>query len=165
MIRTFEELYAAELAEARSAEEMLVRALPGMAKAADNPELKLAFEEHLAETRTHLARMDELVQRHPRGEKESDGSMSAMVAEAEKMIARLPFGALRDAELIASAQRIEHYEIAVYGTLATYAKGLGLPEDKKVLGAILEEEKAADEGLTDIATGIVNPQAMSAAAA
>jgi ferritin-like metal-binding protein YciE len=76
----------------------------------------------------------------------------------------MPKGPLRDAAMIASAQRIEHYEICVYGTLATYAKGLGLPEDKKILGSILEEEKAADEALTDIATGIVNPQALAVAA-
>jgi ferritin-like metal-binding protein YciE len=164
MIHTFEELYVAELDEARSVEEMLVRTLSDMAKAADNPELKRAFEEHLEETRTHLARMEELSHRHGRSALESDGSMRAMVAEAEKMIARLAPGAIRDAELIASAQRIEHYEIAVYGTLATYAKGLGLPEDKEVLGAILEQEKAADEALTDIATGVVNPKAMATAA-
>jgi ferritin-like metal-binding protein YciE len=108
--------------------------------------------------------MEDLVQRHGRTERESDGSMRAMIAEAEKMIARMPPGAVRDAELIASTQRIEHYEIAVYGTLATYAKGLGLPEDKKILGAILEQEKAADEALTDIATGVVNPKAIAAAA-
>ena len=161
---SFEEMYTAELQEARSFEEMLTDALPRMAKLANHKELVRAFEDHLEETRTHLDHVSELLRLHNAAPAHRDGSVQAMIREAEKMAEMPPKGPLRDAALIESAQRIEHYEIAVYGTLATFAKGLGRPDDKRILGAILEEEKAADQALTDIATGLVNPQAIAAAA-
>jgi ferritin-like metal-binding protein YciE len=88
-----------------------------------------------------------------------DQSMQAIVREAEKWARLVQDPDLRDAGLIASAQRVEHYEIAVYGTLATWAKQLGLDEDERTLHAILEEEKRTDERLTGLAKWIINPDA------
>ena len=88
--------------------------------------------------------------------------MQAIIREAEKMMQMLQDPDLRDAEMIGSAQRVEHYEIAAYGTLATYAKGLGREDDARTLHTILEQEKKADALLTQIAKGIVNPDALSA---
>lgn len=160
-IRTFEELYIAELQEARSFEQMLVEALPKMAEAAEDEELVEAFQRHLDETRFHLQQVQGILEMRKAGAADHrDSSMEKLIQEAEKMLRMVPEGPLRDAAIIASAQRIEHYEIAVYGTLATYAELLDLEEDKEALGAILDEEKDADETLSDIAAGIVNPEAV-----
>ncbi len=92
----------------------------------------------------------------------TDQSMQAMIHEADKWAGMVKDPALRDAGMIASAQRIEHYEIAVYGTLATWAKQLGLDDDLKMLHGILQQEKHADDALTSLARSSVNPQAKAA---
>ena len=159
----FREMFVAELQEARSVEEQLAAALGKMAEAAENTELAEAFRMHLEETRGHQRSIEALVKQLGAAPKEhEDQSMRALIGEAEKMKGMVEKGPLRDAALIASAQRIEHYEIAVYGTLATYAKCLGLDEVKQKLADILEEEKAADEKLSDLADGIINPSAVEA---
>jgi ferritin-like metal-binding protein YciE len=159
----FRELYVAELQELRSVEEQLVQALPKMANMAEHPELKRAIETHLEETRRQRDRLDELLSLHRANPREHrDGSMQAMIAEADRWAGMVEDRDLRDAGLIASAQRIEHYEIAVYGTLATWAKQLGLDEDLQVLVDILDEEKRTDELLTDLAKRVVNREAASA---
>ncbi len=162
-IDRFREMYVAELQEARSVEAQLVQGLPKMAEAADNRELKQAFQEHLEETRGHQRQVDSLLKKLGATPKEhEDQSMQGLIREADKMAGMTEAGPLRDAALIASAQRIEHYEIAVYGTLATYAKCLGLDDQKQILADILEEEKSADEKLSDLADGIINPSAVEA---
>ncbi len=159
---TLEDLYMAELQEGRSVEAQLSEALPKMVEAASAEDLKHALEDHLAQTRSQLARMDEILGRHGTDARaHSDQSMQRIIAEADKWAGMVDDPACRDAGLIASAQRIEHYEIAVYGTLATWAKQLGLEEDAETLRTILAEEKSADDTLTELAKNAVNPEAIA----
>jgi ferritin-like metal-binding protein YciE len=159
-VNDFRQMYVTELQELRSVEAQLIYALPKMADAASHPELKQAIQSHLEETRSHLDRLDEVLRRHGAEPREHvDQSMQAIVREAEKWARMVQDPDLRDAGLIASAQRVEHYEIAVYGTLATWAQQLGLDEDERTLRTILEEEKRADEKLTGLAKQVVNPDA------
>jgi ferritin-like metal-binding protein YciE len=159
-VNDFRQMYVAELQELRSVEDQLVQALPKMAERAESPQLKQAIQSHLEETRSQRDCLDALLEQHGADVREhQDGSMQALIREADRWAAMVRDPDLRDAGLIASAQRVEHYEIAVYGTLATWAKQLGLEEDLRVLHAILEEEKEADEKLTIIAKQAVNPEA------
>ena len=153
-------MYVSEMQEQRSVEEQLVQALPKMSEMASDDGLSEAFQSHLRETRSQLDRLDEILTRHgaaPRAHQ--DRSMQTIIDEAGKWAAMIDDPQARDAGLIASAQRVEHYEIAVYGTLATWAKQLGLDDDLKVLLDILKEEKAADDKLTGIAKQEANPKA------
>lgn len=160
---SFRDMYLAELQELRSVEALLVDALPRMADLAGHPELKQAIQAHLDETRSQQSRLDEILSRHKVDPREHvDQAMQAMLKEAEKWAGMVPDQDLRDAGLIASAQRVEHYEIAVYGSLATWAKQLGLLEDLQALHAILEEEKRADDKLSTLAKRVVNPDAVAA---
>jgi len=158
-ISDFRDLYLKELQEARSVERQLVEALPRMKETARDPDLKQALDDHLGETRAQLERIETILDRYGADPSEhEDQSMQRLIDEGEKWAGMLD-GALRDAALIASAQRIEHYEIAVYGTLACWAKQLGEDEDLEALLATLDEEKGADEGLTELAKREVNPSA------
>jgi len=158
-ISDFRDLYLKELQEARSVENQLVEALPRMKETARDPDLKQAIDDHLGETRAQLERIETILDRYGADPSEhEDQSMKRLIDEGEKWAGMLD-GALRDAALIASAQRIEHYEIAVYGTLASWAKQLGEDEDLDALLATLDEEKGADEGLTELAKREVNPSA------
>lgn len=153
-------LYIAELQEARSVEAQLSEALPKMIAAASSADLKEALDEHLGETRSQLERLDGILQGHgAEPQKHSDQSMQTIIAESEKWAGMIDDPDCRNAGLIASAQRVEHYEIAVYGTLTAWARQLGLDEDAGTLHAILEEEKAADDTLTRLAQDRFNPQA------
>jgi ferritin-like metal-binding protein YciE len=157
---TLKQIYISELQEQRSAEEQLVETLPKMAALAHDESLADAFNEHLDETRAQLGRLDGILEKHgaePRAH--SDRSMQTLVAEAEKWAMMIEDPEVRDAAMIASAQRVEHYEIAVYGTLATWAKLLGLNHDMDLLLSILEEEKHADETLTGLAKREINRDA------
>lgn len=159
-IKDLKDLYVAELQEARSVEAQLTEALPTMIEAASAGDLKRALEEHLGETRSQLGEMDAILQRHGADALEHrDQSMQSIISEAEKWTGMVDDPACRDAGLIASAQRVEHYEIAVYGTLTTWAKQLGLDEEAATLHAILDQEKAADGKLTRLGKGSVNAQA------
>jgi len=159
-VDNFREMYMAELQELRSVEAQLVEALPKMADMASHPELKQAIQTHLDETRWQQSQLDEILRRHGVDPREHvDQAMQAMLKEAEKWAGMVPDQDLRDAGLIASAQRVEHYEIAVYGSLATWAKQLGLQEDLQVLHAILDEEKRTDDKLSTLAKRVVNPDA------
>ena len=159
-VNDFRQMYVTELQELRSVEAQLTGALPKMAEVANHPELKQAIQSHLEETRSQRDRLDTVLRRHGAEPREHvDQSMQAIVREAEKWARMVQDPDLRDAGLIASAQRVEHYEIAVYGTLATWAQQLGLDEDERTLQAILEEEKRADETLTGLAKQVINPDA------
>ena len=159
-VDNFREIYIAELQELRSVEAQLVEALPKMADMVSHPELKQAIQTHLEETRWQQSQLDEILRRHGVDPREHvDQAMQAMLKEAEKWAGMVPDQDLRDAGLIASAQRVEHYEIAVYGSLATWAKQLGLDEDLPALLDILEEEKRTDESLSTLAKRVVNPDA------
>jgi ferritin-like metal-binding protein YciE len=159
-ITSLRDLYIAELQEIRSVEEQLVETLPKMADVAGHPELKQGIQTHLEETRAQQARVEEILRRHSTEPREHvDQAMQAMLQEAEKWANMVQDRDLRDAGIIASAQRVEHYEIAVYGSLATWAKQLGLDEDVQALLAILEEEKRTDERLSQLAKRMINPDA------
>ena len=153
-------MYIAELKELRSVEDQLVTALPKMAQLVEHPRLRQALERHLAETESQRDRLDELLKRHnATAIAHEDSSMRAIIREADRWAGMVSDADCRDAGIIASAQRVEHYEIAVYGTLATWAQQLGLSEDHRVLRTILAEEKRTDAALTRLAEGGVNREA------
>jgi ferritin-like metal-binding protein YciE len=159
-VTSLRDLYIAELQEIHSVEGQLIEALPRMAGVSGHPELKQGIQTHLEETRVQQSRVEEILRRHSAEPREHvDQAMQAMLQEAEKWASMVQDQNLRDAGIIASAQRVEHYEIAVYGSLATWAKQLGLEEDLQVLLAILEEERRTDERLSMLAKRMVNPDA------
>ena len=153
-----QELFVEELRDIYDAEKQLTKALPKMAKATENEGLRAAFEEHLDITRMQVGRLEEvfkLLGMAARG-KTCEG-MKGLIEEGQEAMEEME-GSTLDAALIASAQKVEHYEIATYGTLATFAEVLGMDDAKDLLGQTLEEEKEADEKLTMIASQI-NPEA------
>ena len=153
------ELFVDELKDIYDAEKQLVKALPKMAKAAESEELRAGFEEHLDITRMQVNRLEEVFKSlgmAARG-KPCEG-MKGLIEEGQEMMEELERGSTLDAALIASAQKVEHYEIASYGTLATFAEILGMQDAKDLLGQTLEEEKEADERLTQVA-GQINFEA------
>lgn len=161
--KSLQELFVEELRDAYDGENRLTKALPKMAKAAEHPELRTALTDHLRETERQIARLEQIfkmVGETPRGKK-CDGIIG-IVEEGNSAMEELD-GAVLDAALIAGAQRVEHYEIAAYGTLAYFAGLLGNDRAKELLGATLEEEKAADRKLNDIAKSRVNRDALMAA--
>jgi ferritin-like metal-binding protein YciE len=163
-IDDFRQMYLTELQELRSVEDQLVAALPKMAEMVEHPQLKNAIQTHLEETRSQRDRLDGLLRGHGVDAREhQDGSMQAILREAERWAKMVSDPDCRDAGVIASAQRVEHYEIAVYGTLASWAKLLGIVEDARTLHDILEEEKRTDEKLSSLAKQVVNPEAAAAA--
>jgi ferritin-like metal-binding protein YciE len=146
------ELFVDELKDIYDAEKQLTKALPKMAKAAESPDLRAAFEEHLEITRMQVDRLEEVFKSlgmAARG-KPCEG-MKGLIEEGQEKMEELERGATLDAALIASAQKVEHYEIASYGTLATFAEIMGHQDAKDLLGQTLDEEKEADEKLTQVA--------------
>lgn len=153
-----QELFVEELRDVYDAEKQITKALPKMARAVESDELRTAFEEHLDITRMQINRLEEVFKSlglAARG-KTCDG-MKGLLEEGQSHMEELD-GSTLDAALIGAAQRVEHYEIAAYGTLATWADLLGYQDAKDLLGQTLEEEKEADEKLTGIA-GQINPEA------
>ena len=141
-----------EIRDLYNAEKQLVKALPKMAKGAESDELRDAFEKHLEETEgqvTRLERVFELLDEKPRGK--HCAGMAGIVEEGSEKLQEDMEGSVLDACLIASAQKVEHYEIASYGTLATFAEIMGHQDAKDLLGQTLDEEKEADEKLTQVA--------------
>lgn len=161
---TLHDAFIDELRDAYDAEKQLVKALPKLAKTATSPKLKNAFESHLEETRNHVELLEQVfegLQEKARG-KHCEGI--AGIIEEGKMVMDEDFDEdTMDACLIASGQRAEHYEMAAYGTLIAWAKGMGHTQAVTQLQQILKQEKAADEKLTAIAEGGVNQKAASAA--
>jgi ferritin-like metal-binding protein YciE len=156
-----QEFFLEELKDIYWAEKHLVKALPKLQKAATSEELATAFEDHLAVTEEQVAKLEqvfEMLGEKARGKKCE--AMAGLVTEGESVIEDTPEGsATRDVGLIISAQKVEHYEIAAYGGLATLAKTLGHQEIANILGEILEEEKEADETLTQLAENNINQTA------
>jgi len=163
-VKSLQDLLIDELKDIYSAEKQITRALPKMAKAAKSPELKQAFETHLEETKGQIERLDEIFE--TLGKKATGKTchgMQGLVEEGSEMIEELEKSDVRDAALISAAQRVEHYEIAAYGTVREYAKILGQKNMVKLLEETLEEEKATDEKLNSLSSQI-NSSAMQAAA-
>lgn len=150
-----QETFLTELQDLYDAEKQLTKALPKMAKAAENEELKSAIEEHLEETENHVRRLEqvfEIFDAPPKGKKFK--GMQGLIEEAAELISEEE----GDAAYIAAAQKVEHYEIAAYGSLRTWAEILGEDDAVKLLDETLEEEKSADEKLTGIAESTVNAE-------
>jgi ferritin-like metal-binding protein YciE len=156
-------LFLEELKDIYNAENQLTKALPRMAKAAESPELQQAFTNHLKETEGHVQRLQRIFKElgeEPKG-KRCKG-MQGLVEEGKEIMEKPGEPAVIDAALIAGAQRVEHYEIAAYGCLRTYAQLLGMENAVKLLEQTLAEEEAADKKLTEIGEGGVNNQAAAA---
>ena len=149
------ELYVDELKDLYNAENQLLKALPKMAKAASSQDLREGFEEHLQQTHEHVARLEEIfnsLDESPKGKKCL--AMEGLVKEGAEVIEGEFEGSVKDAALIGAAQRVEHYEIAAYGTVHEFAKILGETEQAETLAMTLEEEKTTDDKLTDLAKQI-----------
>jgi ferritin-like metal-binding protein YciE len=150
-------LYIDELKDLYSAEKQLVKALPKMAKNATDPRLKKAFTDHLKETEGHVARLEQIfesLEASPRGKK--CVGMEGLIEEAQELIGEDAEAEVLDAGLISKAQHVEHYEMAGYGTVRTYAEILGETRHAKLLQQTLDEEGRADKLLTQLAESSIN---------
>lgn len=160
-LETLNDLYVHELKDLHSAEKQLIKALPHMAKAATAPELKAVFEEHLEETKEHVLRLVHVLEMAGAGTRGTKcKGMEGLIEEAKSMIEEEADNEVRDAGLISAAQRVEHYEMAGYGCVRTYAQLLGLKQAQIILQTTLEEESAADKKLTQLAESVINLKAV-----
>lgn len=159
-LTTLQDLFIHELKDLYSAENQLLKALPKMAKAASHEDLQAGFEEHLEQTKTHVTRLEEIAEA---GGYKLAGhkckAMEGLIEEGSELISEDAEDAVRDAGLIGAAQRVEHYEIAAYGTARALATLLGHHDAADLLGETLEEEKATDEKLTELAESAINVEA------
>lgn len=154
------ELFMEELADIYSAERQLIKALPGMAAAANSAELREAFEEHLRETRNQVSRIEEIVELLGESLKQKKcKGMMGLIEEAQEMMEEKEDSPALDATLIAGAQKVEHYEIASYGTLCAWAELMSHEGALQLLKENLNEEETADKKLTEIAETVANLQA------
>lgn len=163
-MKSMDELFYGLLQDVYYAEKQLVRALPKMAKNSSNVELQEAFTHHLEETKRHVERLErafEMIDRKARARK--CDAILGIIAEGEEVMEEVKDHDVLDAGLLAAAQAAEHYEIARYGTLCAWAKQMGQQRIANLLHETLEEEKKADELLTQIAKKAVNQAAMHAA--
>jgi ferritin-like metal-binding protein YciE len=159
-LETLKDLYIHELKDLYSAENQIIKALPKMAKAATNSKLIDGFNKHLAETKEHAVRLEKILKSHDettRGPKCK--GMEGVIKEGDEMIEEDAEDEVRDAGLISAAQRVEHYEMAGYGTARTYAELLGDPQGAKLLQRTLDEEAATDQKLTKLAKSSINAAA------
>lgn len=161
-LKNLNDLFIEQLQDLYSAEVQLVKALPKMAKAANDDMLREAFEEHLDQTKVHVERLESIFERldeNPKGK--ACKAMKGLVEEGDEMIEEKAEPAVKDAGLIAAAQRLEHYEIASYGCVRTYAELLGDLESAQILQTTLDEEGETDKRLNDLA-GTLNLEAETA---
>jgi ferritin-like metal-binding protein YciE len=161
--KNLQELFHETLKDIYFAEKKILSALPKMAKAAQAEDLKAAFEKHENETEEHVTRLEKVfeeIEEAPRG-KTCDAIMG-IIKEGQEVMKEFKGAPALDAGLLAAAQAVEHYEIARYGTLKTWAAELGLNQSVKLLEATLAEEKKTDETLTQLAEGQVNEHAQAA---
>ncbi|MGB8478152.1 MAG: ferritin-like domain-containing protein [Acidobacteriaceae bacterium] len=162
-VESIEDLFLDELKDLYSAEKQITKALPKLVKAASTQELSAAFGSHLQETRGHVERLEEIFQKlGKRGAGKTCEGMKGVLEEGSEVIQEIEKGPIRDAGLIAAAQRVEHYEIAGYGSVRSFAQLLGKADIVELLEETLEEEKAADQKLTKISES-VNQEAQTAA--
>jgi ferritin-like metal-binding protein YciE len=156
-LNTLKDLYIHELKDLYSAENQIIKALPKMVKAATNDQLASGFQEHLEQTKGHAERLEKILSsldESTRGPKCK--GMEGVIAEGSEMIGEEADEEVRDTGLIAAAQRVEHYEIAGYGTARTYASLLGDKDGEKLLQMTLDEEADTDKKLTALATSSIN---------
>jgi ferritin-like metal-binding protein YciE len=158
--KTLDDLFLDTLKDIYYAERQIVKTLPKMAKAATSPELRAGFEQHLEETEGHVERLEqvfELIGKPARGK--TCDAILGIIEEGKSIIEDFKGTSALDAGLVSAAQAVEHYEIARYGTLKTWAQQLGLTEAVKLLDATLKEEVATDKKLTQVAEANVNRMA------
>jgi ferritin-like metal-binding protein YciE len=160
-LESLKDLYLEQLKDLYSAEMQLTQALPRMAEKSSAPDLRKGFQEHLRQTEQHVKRLERIfkdLKESPQG-KDCEG-MKGLVKEGEEMMKMRGEPAAIDAGLIAAAQRVEHYEIAGYGTVRTYAELLGKEDHVTLLERTLQEEEETDERLTELAETHVNEEAL-----
>ncbi|HEF0021734.1 TPA: ferritin-like domain-containing protein [Citrobacter amalonaticus] len=160
-MKTLEDVFIHLLSDTYSAEKQLTRGLAKLARVASDEKLSAAFNAHLEETQGQIARIDQIIEQEPKIKikRMKCAAMEGLIEEANEVIESTEKNEVRDAALIAAAQKVEHYEIASYGTLATLAEQLGYPAAVKLLAQTLEEEKETDLKLTDLAVGNINKSA------
>jgi ferritin-like metal-binding protein YciE len=162
--KQLDELFHDTLKDIYFAEKKILAALPKIAKAAQSEELRAAFTKHHGETEGHVERLEQvfgMIDKKPQGK--TCEAILGLLGEGEEIMKEYKGSPALDSGLLAGAQAVEHYEISRYGTLRTWAEELGLDQAAKLLDATLEEEKATDEALTEIAESVVNHEARSAA--
>ncbi len=160
-MKSIEDVFIHLLSDTYSAEKQLTRALAKLSREASSPDLSAAFKAHLEETHGQIERIDQVVEKTPnlKLKRMKCVAMEGLIEEANEVIESTEKNEVRDAALIAAAQKVEHYEIASYGTLATLAEQLGYTQAVKLLAETLEEEKSTDLKLTDLAVGNINQKA------
>lgn len=159
-LESLHDLYLSELKDLYSAENQIIKALPKVIEKTTSPELRQALESHLEETRGHVTRLEEVFQMHGEEPKKMKcKGMQGVLDEGEEMLGFDATPDVRDAAIISSCQRVEHYEIAAYGSVRTFAEQMGHDRAAAILQQTLDEEKEADEKLTDIAESRVNIEA------
>ena len=159
-VRTFEDLFVDELKDLYDAEQQLIKALPKMAKAANSPNLKSAFENHLKQTEGHVKRLEQVFEGlGKKPTRKTCAAMKGLVEEGSQVIEEDMEPEIKDAALIGAAQRVEHYEMAGYGTVRTFAHLLGHHNLEAILQMTLDEEGEANKKLTSLASNI-NVKAM-----
>ena len=160
-LTSLDKLFHHELKDLYDAEHQIVKALPRLAESACNPELAAAFEEHLAQTQEHIGRLETVFEEIGQSPtREPCAGMKGIIEEGRKILDEDASDVVKDAALISAAQRVEHYEMAVYGTLRTWARILGYEDSARLLEETLDEEEGTDSALTGIAQQI-NPEAAS----
>ena len=162
-LNSLHDLYVNELKDLYDAEHRIIKALPKMAEAANSPDLRLAFEEHLQQSKVQAERLEQIFQRlgEPAKGQKCKG-VEGIISEGEEMMDEDSPPAVGDAALIGSAQRVEHYEMAAYGTARTYARRLGFEDHAQLLQQTLNEEAETDKKLTTLAESYINEEAKSA---
>jgi ferritin-like metal-binding protein YciE len=162
-LKSLDDLLVHELQDIYDAEKQITKALPKMIKAASHPELQAAFEEHLEQTEGQIERLEQVFKLlgMPAKGKRCDG-MAGLIEEGNKLMSENADPAVMDAALISAAQKVEHYEIASYGCVCTYAEMLGYEQAHDLLGQNLEEEETTDEKLTVLAESVINLEAEEA---
>ena len=161
-LNTLEQLYISELRDLYSAENQLLKALPKMAKGASSPELKDAFEKHLEQTKGHVERLEQIFQQldeSPKGK--TCHAMKGLIEEGSEILKEDGEDSVLDAGIIVAAQKVEHYEIASYGSVRTFANLLNQEEAARLLQSTLDEESETNEILNGLAESIVNPEALT----
>jgi len=161
-IESMQDLYLEELRDLYSAEQQIIKALPKMAEGAHNPELRGAFQEHLRVTHEQVRRLDSIfseLDQKPTGKKCK--GMEGLIGEGRELLKEKADPDVKDAALIAAAQKVEHYEIASYGTVRNYARQLGLTSHADLLQRTLDEEGETDKRLTSLAESGINDQALT----
>jgi ferritin-like metal-binding protein YciE len=160
-LESLRDLLVEQMQDLYDAEHRIIEALPKMEKAAHSPLLKAAFRKHLKETQNQVSRLDQAFEAlEETAERKTCKAIKGLIAEGDEMINEDAEPEVRDAGLIAAAQRVEHYEMAGYGSIKSFAKLLKLNPVVKLIDATLEEEKATDEALTELAESTINLDAV-----